>query len=256
MSSRPAGLFRPTFPAAFLAAVAVFPLAACDDQAAAPLPTSHAEDSASPSPPPPAPPEPARAPDILVDSSNVSVGTDRVPSRELGLADKVAVLAKDRPGIAGRAVDFVAMRNAKPSQVVAVVAALQRAGATGAGVKTEARDGTTQRIALSFATSVADCATVAWIAKDAAIDVWPAGGGRARRIVKGLAGPDMTLGSEAVHARAGSCRATELVTGADDALTWGLVFDLAATSLHAPGSPADAALLVTHAIPGRKLILP
>ena len=48
---------------------------------------------------------------------------------------------------------------------------------------------------------VADCTTVAWIAKDAAIDVWPAGGGTAKRVIKGLAGPDMTLGTRG-HAQA------------------------------------------------------
>jgi hypothetical protein len=97
------------------------------------------------------------------------------------------------------------------------------------------------------------CTVVAWIAKDAAIDVWPLGGGRAKRVIKGLAGPDMTLGLDAVRAAAQTCNASTIVAGADEAMTWGLMFDLATASLTAPGSRASAAYLVTSAVPGRKL---
>jgi hypothetical protein len=202
-----------------------------------------------------APPEPPRAPDIVVDGANVSVGNDHVATGEPGLADKVGVFVNGRPMITGNTVSFVAMRNAKPSAVAAVVAALRKAKATGAVVKSEARDGTTQKVPLSFTTSVADCATVAWIAKDAAIDVWPAGGGTAKRVIKGLAGPDMTLGTEAMRKQWTSCSAPELVVGADDVMSWGLVFDLATAGLQAAGTHVSTAVLVTNAVPGRKLVL-
>jgi hypothetical protein len=202
-----------------------------------------------------APPEPAKPPEIIIDTTNVSIGTDRVPAGDQGLADKVAVFVTGRPAVAGQAVDLVAMRNAKPLQVAAVVSALRRAKASSVNVKTEARDGTTQSLALSFATSVPDCAIVAWIAKDAAIDVWPAGGGTAKRIIRGMAGPDMTLGTEAVHRQAIGCGASELIVGADERLSWGLVFDLATMSLQGSGPRASAAVLVTSAVPGRKLAL-
>ncbi|MDP8999406.1 MAG: hypothetical protein M3O46_04775 [Myxococcota bacterium] len=200
-------------------------------------------------------PEPPKAPDIIVDVANVSIGSDRVPAGQQGLADKVAVLLVGRPAIAGQVVDFVAMRSAKPSQVAAVVSALRRARATGVNVKTAARDDTTQKLALSFVTGVADCATVAWIAKDAAVDVWPAGGGTAKRIIKGMAGPDMTLGTEAVHKQAGGCNSPELIVGADERFSWGLVFDLAMMSLHEPGARTTAVVLVSNATPGRKIVL-
>jgi hypothetical protein len=203
---------------------------------------------------PAAPPEP-RAPDIIVDRSRVAVGADRVPADERALADRIAALMTGWPVIAGRSVDFVAMRDAKPSRVAAIVAALQRARATGANVKTEARDGTTQSVPLAFATGVQDCTTIAWIAKDDAIDVWPAGGGRAKRVIRGLAGPDMTLGTEAVRAHQNGCGASELVVGADDAISWGLVFDLTMNALHGPGARASSVVLVTSAVPGRKLEL-
>jgi len=226
---------------------------ACDNGAAHPD-TRAAGGSATAAVPAPAPvPPEVRAPDIVVDPAYVSVGNDRVNAVDLGLADRVAVFLTGRPMIAGRVIDVVAMRNARPSQVVAVVAALRRAKATGVGIKTEARDNSTQRLPLVFDSTFAPCTVVAWIARDAAIDVWPAGGGRAKRILKGLAGPDMTLGTEAVGVLGGRCDSSDLVVGAEDTMTWGLVFDLATTSLQARGARTSQAVLVTSAVPGRKL---
>ena len=203
----------------------------------------------------PAPVEPPRAPEIIVDAVKVSIGTDHVAAGEPGLVDKVGVFLTGRPGVAGQVVDVVAMRNAKPTRVLAVVRALRRAAARGVNARTEARDGTTGSLPLSLVAGVADCTTVAWIAKDAAVDVWPAGGGKARRIIKGIAGPDMTLATEAVHKQGAGCSASEMVVGSDDRFTWGLVFDLATMSLQAPAGRAGAALLVDDAVPGRKLAL-
>ena len=200
-------------------------------------------------------PEAPRAPDILIDASTVAIGTDHVATGELGLADKVAVFLTGRPAIEGHTVSLVAMRPAKPSSVVAVVSALRKAKATGAVVHTEARDNTTKDLPLSFATSSFDCAAVAWIAKDASIDVWPAGGGTPKRVIKGLAGPDMTLGTEAIMKQAGACNANELFLGADDVLTWGLVFDLGTSALGSPGARASAAVLMRDANLGRKPVI-
>jgi hypothetical protein len=202
----------------------------------------------------PPPPVEVRAPDIVVDPAYVAIGNDKVPTLEAaGLADRIGVFLSGRPMIEGQTVDVVAMRNAKPSEVASVLAALRRAKATAAAIKTEARDTTTQKLPVSFATPSQPCTTIAWIAHDAAIDVWPIGGGRAKKIIKGLAGPDMTLGTDAVREAGQKCDASTLVVGADEAMTWGLVFDLATTSLTAPGSRTSAAFLVTSAVPGNKL---
>jgi hypothetical protein len=249
--------FLPRGPSAVLLGglVSLVLVAACDEpasqgsaaEAAPPVPLVTATASVAPDPP--------RAPDIVIDATNVSVGTNRLATGELGLADKLAVFLTGRPMVEGNAVSFVAMRNARPSQVAAVVTALRKAKAASAVVGTEARDGTTQRISLSFTKSVADCTTVAWIAKDAAIDVWPAGGGVARRIIKGLAGPDMTLGTEAMRKQWTGCGAPELVIGSDDLMSWGLAFDLATAGIQASGTHPSVAVLVTNAVPGRKLVL-
>lgn len=148
------------------------------------------------------------------------------------------------------------MRNAKPSQVVAVVTALRGAKASGVNLKTAARDDTTQKVGLSFAASLPDCAVVAWITKDGVIDVWPAGGGAIKRIARGLAGPDMTLGTDAVRAQWAGCGSPSVAIGADDAMSWGLVFDLATNALFAPGSRANTVMLLPTATPGKKLALP
>lgn len=232
--------------------------AGCDDKQAAQIDkiveagvaTPAATKSAAIEPPP-------RAPDIIVDNAYVAIGSDRVPATEPALADKIGVFLNGRPVIEGHPIDFIVMRNAKPSHAVAVAAALAHAKAASAGVKTETRDGKTTRVAVSFAKGVADCAAVAWIGHDASINVWPAGGGTAKRQAHGMAGPDMTLGTELVRKQwqAGACGASQLVVGADDAMSWGLVFDLATMSLEAPGARVNEVLLVRDAVPGRKLVI-
>jgi len=200
-------------------------------------------------------PEPPRAPDIVVDSTNVAVGNAHVATGEPGLAGKIAAVLAGKPMIAGQTVSVVAMRNARPSQVAMTLQALRGVKATGAVVRTEARDGSTQKLPVAFVASVPDCAVVAWIAKDAVIDVWRAGGGPVKRVGKGLAGPDMTLGLDAIRAAWSGCGASQVVVGGDDSLPWGLVFDLGTSALQAPGARADSAVLVTSPTPGRKLSL-
>src|SRR5258707_10873543 len=65
----------------------------------------------------PPPPEPPKAPEIIVDSTRISVGNDRVQAGEPALADKVGVFLGGRPAIAGQVIDVVVMRSAKPSEV-------------------------------------------------------------------------------------------------------------------------------------------
>ncbi len=205
----------------------------------------------------PAPTPPKVAPEIIVDPKNVAVGKEHIPATTEGLADRVATLLdpSDIETPNGRPTEVVIMRDVKPSQVAGVLLALRRAKAKEAIIKTESREGTTDKLPLSFATSVPECATVAWIAKDAAIDVWPAGGGVAKRVIRGLAGPDITLGLEAIGDRFEKCGASAVVVGADEAMTWGLVFDLATSVLRTPGARASAAILVTGVTPGRRVEL-
>jgi hypothetical protein len=172
-----------------------------------------------------------------------------------GLADRAFGLLSGKPGIEGRTVSFVAMRNAKPSHVAAVAQAIFRAKASGATVKSEARDNTTQGLALSAPATVADCAAVVWIAKNGSIAVWPAGGGSAKRVGRGLAGPDLTLGLAAVRERREGCGAPELVLAAEDTIPWGVAFDLAEDATSVTSAQATSVVLVMHALPGKKIEL-
>jgi hypothetical protein len=236
---------------------AVLGVVACD-KSSSESDNAMSEPSAAPplSPAHPPTPEPPRAPEIIVDRSTVSVGNEHLPTGEPALAEKVGGLVTGQPTIAGHTAELVAMRNAKPSQVATVIGALRAAQAGGAKVKTAARDDTTQSLPISFAPTVPDCTAVMWIAKDGLIDVWPAGGGTPKRVARGLAGPDVTLGTDAVRAVWAGCGAPAIVVGAEDTMTWGLVFDLATTVLAAPGSRASSAILVTSATPGHKITLP
>jgi hypothetical protein len=201
-------------------------------------------------------PEPEHAPDIIVDRSSIAIGSEHLATGEPSLGDKVGALVAGRPGIEGRTVSVVAMRNAKPSQVALVVSALRGAKATAADIKSATRDDATQTLPLSFATTLPDCAVAAWIAKDGVIDLWPSSGGPVKRIARGLAGPDMTLSTDAARAQWAGCGSPSIAIGAEDTMSWGLVFDLATGILGAPGSRASTVILLTTAVPGRKLALP
>jgi hypothetical protein len=195
------------------------------------------------------------APEIIVDRTNIDIGRNRVAAGEPGLGDKVLVFLRGAPKIQGTAVDLVALRGAKPSSVAQILDALQQAGAASAHVKTETRDGATQPLPVALVRSVPDCTAVAFIGKTASIDVWPAGGGTAARVGRGLAGPDLTLGMDAVHKVTEGCQASQIAVGADDTMTWGLVFDLAMQALHQPWTRTDAAVVVVDAVPGRRVAL-
>ncbi|HSY22949.1 MAG TPA: hypothetical protein VK841_12575 [Polyangiaceae bacterium] len=249
--------------ALFAAAAVAGVFAACDEGASpatGPTPTSTngatpavaPETAPAPSPPPVVE---VAAPEIIVDPKTVAVGKDSVSVTDPGLTDRAFGLLSGKPGIEGRTVSFVAMRNAKPSHVAAVAQAIFRAKASGAIVKSEARDNTTQGLALSSPATVADCAAVVWIAKNGSIAVWPAGGGSTKRVARGLAGPDLTLGLAAVRERREGCGAAELVLAAEDTIPWGVAFDLAEDAMSVTSAQANSVVLVTHALPGKKIDL-
>ena len=85
--------------------------------------------------------------------------------------------------------------------------------------------------------------------------MWPSGGGAAKRVGRGLAGPDLTLGLAAVRERREGCGAPELVLGAEDEMPWGVVFDLAESAMSVASAQANSVVLVTHAAPGKKIEL-
>jgi hypothetical protein len=219
-------------------------------------PTAAATAGRAPEVAAPAPPPEPAAPEIVIDRGQVDIGRDRIAAAEPGLADKALVFLRSAPKVRGATVDVVAMRAAKPSSVGAILDALQQAGAAAVQLKSETRDGATKSVPLALVKNLPECTAVAWIGKTASLDVWPAGGGVAKRVGRGLAGPDLTLGMDALHKVTEGCESSQVAVGADDAMTWGLVFDLAMEALHQPWTRTSAAVVVHDAVPGRKLVQP
>src|SRR5262249_11738767 len=159
---------------------------------------------------------------ILVEAGRFAVaGSSFDTTSASAAADAAAVCLKTASCAKDGSVDIDAKRNAKPSQVATLLAALHPGGAKRAWVRSAGRDGATTALAVSLpALPVPDCTTVAFIGKDGGISVWHAGGGTAKKYSRGFAGPDMTLGTEAVRNATAHCDSPLLLVGADDAMIW------------------------------------
>ena len=211
---------------------------------------------ATPTPTVAAPQPPAKPPPITVEPGAFAVGPERIMANDPDPIARLVALLTSRPDVADAVVDFEARRATKPSQVVTLLAALKKAKAKGATVHTETREKTMGALEVTFlAAPPSDCTAVALIGRDGAILVWPAGGGTAKRYSRGFAGPDMTLGTEGVREVASRCESPVLLVGADDAMNWGLVYDLAAIS-KSSGSlkPTQVAIVPGTTVGGRKVI--
>jgi hypothetical protein len=199
----------------------------------------------------PLPPAPTR---VFVTVDAVIVGKDRVLLTDPAFATAVSTTVASAPGIAGTTVEVDAARPAKLSAVYSVFSALRRANAR-AEVHTTTRDKLDLVVTFSFPRSADPCAVVADIDKDAAVSVWTVGGTTAKKFTHGFAGPDITLGSDAVRKLAASCSSGVWFVSADPSIPWGSVFDLAATSMGAGDASAgmnvpDVAALPSEPVPG------
>ena len=106
--------------------------------------------------------------------------------------------------LAGKAVEgenvvLNAARDTKLPKVATVFAALLAKKAKGVEVHTPQRDRSAADIVFVLAAKPSDCSAVGYIAKDNAITTWPVSGATAERFTHGMAGPDMTRGSEGIR---------------------------------------------------------
>lgn len=237
------------------AAVASF---GCDDEPKNlnKKPDASAAATAAPTPPAPKPPK------ILIEPGTFAIDAERVSPTDPDPVGQIATLVTGKPQVEGAIVEIEVKRAAKPSQMVTMMAALKKAKAKGVIAKTENRDKVVMPFTLTFAAPPQpDCAVVAYIAKDSKINVWTLGGGAAKTYSKGFAGPDMTLGTEGVRESVARCDAPILFVGADDAMNWGLVYDLATISKSGQDGGVGLAKITQFAIvantvvPGRKVVL-
>lgn len=205
----------------------------------------------------PAPVVLPKPPVIRVDDKLCTVNGERV---DLTLPDgkgRIGAILIGAPLIAGEIVQFDAPRDVHTPKVAALVAALKKAKAKGVVARTPGRDGAmgTLPLALEHA-PLAPCTVSASIGKDGSISVWPSGGGTSQRFTHGFAGPDLTLGGEAIRKGAAACDSSLFVVGGEDNITWGLTFDLAMAIKSSPLPGARASQTILHADPpnpGRKV---
>lgn len=237
-------------------------LAACDDKAKEG--TSNAKEGASASASvasakpsaevPKAEPAPTQT-TLSLDDVALTVNGDRVLFEGPDAKGRIAAALAGKPKIAGEKVALAVLRAAKTPKVVMVAAALKEAKATGVLVRAQKRDNAMSEIELSWEPA-APCSAVASIGKDVAISVWTVGGTTAKRFAKGMAGPDLTLGSEGFRKGVNACESGVAVLAADESVTWGLVFDLALATKDSPDAKKLTALkfdLASDAVAGRKV---
>lgn len=237
---------------AFVALAVLAAGAACDPNETSSKPAP----SAAP-PPPPKPPAPPTAPTIVVDEAACTVDGEVVAFSSADAAGRIAAVLAGKPFVEGEVVSFDASRDAKTPKITAVLQALKKVKAKGGLVRTAKRDSTMGQLQLSIEhPAIGDCSATGMVNKDGSIAVWPAAGGGAKRFTRGFAGPDMTLGSQAVQKVASGCDSSVWLLAADDSLPWALPFDLALATIGAEGGAIRAShtvLLATPPVAGRKV---
>ena len=233
----------------------VLAAAACDEKkteatSAAPSAT------ATPTTPPPAPtPSAPSKPQLAADDTAVFVAGERIEVAAPDLKGRIAAVLSDKP-VAGEDLVLNAARPTKIPKITALFAALIAKKAKSVEVHTPRRDGSDGHVLFGLTLKPSDCSAVGFIAKDNAITVWPVSGAAAERFNHGMAGPDLTRGSEGLRKKTLACDSPVFFVAADDSITWGLTFDLAEATLSADDAglpkPRTAALLVKTPTSGRK----
>jgi hypothetical protein len=208
-------------------------------------------------------PDPAvpKLPQISITTNDVLIDHEHTDPTSADFASRVYMLVSGNALVSGAVVDLDADRNVKPSIVAGVLGAIKKSNAKGAKIHTGTRDKTTGILEVVFPKPpVSDCSVVGFINKDASISVWSLGGGTGKRFTKGFAGPDMTLGTDAVRRAASSCDSSVWFVSADDAMIWGLVYDLATIARGADDGgaslkPSSVSVLLKAPVPGQKVAI-
>lgn len=236
--------------------------AACDDKSPPPKGSSASgtpatEPSASTAAPAaaPAPAAPTK-PQLAVDDTAAFVAGERLDMAAPDPKGRIMGSLTGKP-VEGETLVLNAARDAKLPKVLAVFAALASKKAKAVEVHTPQRDRSAADVVFVLDAKPEGCATVGYIAKDSAIATWPSSGATAERFTHGMAGPDLTRGSEGIRKRVLACDSPVWFAAADDNVTWGLVFDLVLAVMR-PGDAGlpkqrSVALLTKTPVPGRKV---
>jgi hypothetical protein len=238
-------------------AIAGAGLAGCEKEA--PKPGAGAATASATATPAPAPtPTGPTKPQLAVDDTAAFVAGERL---EMSAPDPKGRIAGALSGklVEGETLVLNASRDAKLPKVAAMFSALVAKKAKAVEVHTTQRDRSAAEVVFVLDAKADGCSTVGYITKDSAIATWPASGATAERFTHGMAGPDLTRGSEGIRKRVLACESPVWFAAADDNVTWGLVFDLVLAVMR----PDDAglpkargvALLTKPPVPGRKVEL-
>ncbi len=227
--------------------------AACDEKTSAVA--EAAVEAAAPSVTASTPPPPPKPPVVTLDDTAIVVTGDRM---ELGSPDakgRIAAMLGNKPMVAGQTLEVDALRDTTMAHLAIAFDALHDAHVKGATVKTAQRDRTMGSVDVVFDHgAVSPCSAVGMVAKDNAINVWPYSGATAQRFSHGFAGPDITLGSDALRKAANGCDGALYFVAGDDTIKWGVVFDLAlAAKTGGTLKPTTVVVLTKAPVPGRKI---
>lgn len=205
--------------------------------------------------PPPTVDKPTK-PQLAVDDTAAFVAGERFDLAQPDPKGRLVAALSTRP-VAGETITLEASRDAKTPKVATVIGALAASKAKGVLVRTRKRDGTTAEIPFVIGPKREACTAIGYIAKDGAINAWTAGGTTAARFTRGMAGPDLTRGSDGVRKLIAACDSPSWAIATDDNVTWGLAIDLvlAVSGAEDGGTPPKAkeVSLVTKATPGQKI---
>lgn len=230
-------------------------LAACDKDPVKTDPGATAASATAIAAPTPAPVAPTK-PQLALDDTAIFIAGERMDLAAPDLTGRIVAALSGKP-VEGETLVLNAARDTKTAKVTALFAALIAKKVKGVEVHTPLRDRSDAEVVFVTNAKPGDCSAVGFIAKNSAITVWPVSGATAERFTRGMAGPDLTRGSEGMRKRVLSCDSNVFFVSADEGVTWGLTLNLARAVLYPEDAglpkPRSASLLVKTPVSGRKV---
>lgn len=234
---------------------------ACDEPKA-PEPLKNAElklESPSPTPADSPDKDSEKVPTFEIDESSAKVGYSRyLIDRADGLAKLRSELEAQKAHIDGKELKVVIARKAKLPWVTTYLASLEAMGARAFEVETPTRADYPNHVRFTATKQVEGlpaCTPVSVIQEDRTTVTWKLGGGSQSRRGRGLGGPDLSTTGLSIERLAKACpKGKTVVVGAHQAVTWGLLYDLAAsTSRIEDTSFEQRVLLLQDPQPGKRV---
>lgn len=208
--------------------------AACDDEKKKDESAAKAE-ATVPAPPASELPKPKGPPDFVIDNMGPKVGFSRVLIEKKDGKERLEKELKSvSEHIKGKDVDLKIDRKAKLPWVRAYISLLDAEGVGKIVVHTDTRDEFSKTLKVTPQSQLKKpepCTVVTKILEDRSTATWKVSGGTAMKRRKGFAGPDLTTTRETIERIGKRCKGSDAVlVSADDAIEWGLVYDLAAST--------------------------